>query len=239
MGLDVLELVLEVEKTFSITVDERDGPTLATVGDLHRYVLERLGPEDRAGCLSNVAFYRLRRALTDTFGFDRARVRPETSVETLLPRGSRPDDWRRLRASLGLTLPALERPGWVYHVVLPAWVVGILTTAYLLVILVIDREGLFYNREPLVATAVVGFLVAVGVELATRRLERLLPPGCESVRGLVEALVSLNFARLLSSQRRWTRDDVWTTVRGLVARQFQLPPDEVTESTRFVQDLGA
>ena len=239
MGLDLVELVLEVEKTFSITVDERGGPTIATAGDLHCYVLERLGPEDHADCLSNVVFYRLRRALTDTFGFDRARVRPETPVETLLPRKTRLDDWRRLGAALGLTLPALERPGWVYQVVLPAWVVGILTTVFLLVILVIDRDGLFYNREPLLAAAVVGFVVAVGVEVATRPLERLLPPGCESVRELVEALVSLNFARLSSEQRRWNRDDVWTAVRGIVARVFQLPPEEVTETTRFVQDLGA
>jgi acyl carrier protein len=239
MGLDIVELVLEVEKAFSISIDDREASTIITVGDLCRYVLDKLGAAEGRGCLSNVVFYRLRRALTDSFGIDRVRVRPDTPVGSLLPYASRRQDWRRLSAATGLTLPVLERPAWVYGIVCPSWVVGLVATVGLLFFVNAKPENEIFTRVEVSTVAVVGFVVAIGVELVTRPLEKRLPRECERVRGLVEAVVSLNFAKLRAEHRRWTPDEVWTTVRRLVADQFDVPVDEVGEATRFVADLGA
>jgi hypothetical protein len=135
-------------------------------------------------------------------------------------------------AALGLKLPLLERPGWVYSVVIPAWICGFGATAGLLASLVVHRENVLFSRRECITGAVLGYAVAIGVEVATRPLERHLPRGCESVRGLVEAVVTLNFARL-QARRRWSSDDVWMTLRGVVARQARITPEDVTAATRF------
>jgi hypothetical protein len=235
MGLEGVELLLDVEETFSITIDDHDVASMIKVGDLYCYLVENvgLGTSDSATCLSSTVFYRLRRALIAALGVERKQVRPDTTVESLLPCPVRPEAWRRLGAALDLKLPPLERPGWVYSVVIPAWVFGIGSTGGLLSTLVISRENELFSRREYIAAAVLGYAVAIGVEVATRPLERRLPRGCESVGGLVEALVTLNFARLRSEQRAWSRDDVWTTVRGLVARQAGIAPEDVTTGTRF------
>lgn len=241
MGLEAVELVTEVEATFSVMFDDRRaGPRWVTVGDLHRDLLGRLAvdPPDEPACLSATVFYRLRRALGETLGVDRSRVRPDVAVESLLPRASRPRDWRRLEAATGLTLPGLERPDWVYSVVVPSWVLGILSTVGLVADLLVYQEQQIFTRTELTSAAVLGFAVAIGVELATRPLERLLPRGCETVRGLVEATVSRNFARLRAERRGWTRGDVWATLRGLVAGQAGVDPETITEATAFADLWG-
>jgi acyl carrier protein len=43
MGLDAVELIMEIEKTFGITFPERaPSPVIATVGDLYQFILGRL-----------------------------------------------------------------------------------------------------------------------------------------------------------------------------------------------------
>lgn len=235
MGLDGVELVMEVEATFSVVIDDRDAEKLLKVGDLHRYVLERLGAElpDEPGCLSAVVFNRLRRALGQALDVDRKRVRPEVAVESLVPADSRPDAWRRLGAALGLALPQLERPEWVYAVVVPAWGLGTVSTVGLVVNLFLYRENQLVTSTEFTTFAVAGFGLAIAVELATRPLERRLPRGCETVRGLVEAVLARNFAHLRAERRRWNPDDVWTTLRRLVAEQAGVDPETVHESTAF------
>ena len=66
MGLDVAELILEIEDTFGITIPERaEPPVIATVGDLYRFILERLAESEpeTSRCRSAAIFYRFRRAL--------------------------------------------------------------------------------------------------------------------------------------------------------------------------------
>ena len=48
MGLDTVELVLAVERRFSITIPHEVAAQLATVGQMHQFVVEQL---QRAGSL--------------------------------------------------------------------------------------------------------------------------------------------------------------------------------------------
>lgn len=68
MGLDTVELVIEVEESFGISIGDEDAPGIVTVGDLFEYVLERVGSRPTL-CLTSLAFYRLRRAITPNARF--------------------------------------------------------------------------------------------------------------------------------------------------------------------------
>jgi hypothetical protein len=55
MGLDTVELIMEVEEAFDIKIPDEDAEKLRTIGDLHHYIANKLqlvsGP-----CLSSAAF---------------------------------------------------------------------------------------------------------------------------------------------------------------------------------------
>ena len=40
MGLDTVELVIEVEESFGFSIDDNDASSLETVGDLYAYILD-------------------------------------------------------------------------------------------------------------------------------------------------------------------------------------------------------
>lgn len=42
MGLDTVELVMAIEEEFSIEIANADAPGLATVGEIHAYILQTL-----------------------------------------------------------------------------------------------------------------------------------------------------------------------------------------------------
>jgi len=44
MGLDVVQLVMNIEKRFGFTVPDADARKMRSVGDLHAYILEHAQP---------------------------------------------------------------------------------------------------------------------------------------------------------------------------------------------------
>ena len=107
MGLDTVELLLAVEETFQIHLEDAEAGRVATVDDLHRLVLSKLQGQSSGVCLTGVAFYRTRRALVDSLGVDRRQVRTWTPLELLLPRHGRREKWRSIQLLLKYKLPDL------------------------------------------------------------------------------------------------------------------------------------
>ena len=105
MGLDAVELVMQVEDTFQLEIPDRDAEQLVTVGQLYDYVRRRV-PRDGA-CVTRHVFYRLRAAL-------RVRCRPDEILESLVAAEDRRRAWPRLASKAALHIPALRRPEWVF-----------------------------------------------------------------------------------------------------------------------------
>lgn len=85
MGLDTVELVMEIEDEFEIDVPDEDAEKIQTCGDLHAYVLHRLRPLRGAPCRSAAAFHALRRSILRRLpGVRRRDVRPAARIHHLL-----------------------------------------------------------------------------------------------------------------------------------------------------------
>ncbi len=50
MGLDTVELIMEMEETFGIKIDDRDAEQIGTVGQAYRYILGKLEHGPAAPC---------------------------------------------------------------------------------------------------------------------------------------------------------------------------------------------
>lgn len=246
MGLDGVELLMEVEDEFGIELseDEWDIYGDSTVGDLCRTILGKLRekgallePDVPARCLSSATFYVFRRGLCEELGLDPKRVRPSTPMEDLLPRAGRSRGWRALGERLGLQLPQLQRhpalTGTIAVGTLLTFIAG-LTLPYL-------------TRLP--HMAIWGFLVGsivftVAALALTRPFAIHFPPCAGTVRGIVLLVLASNLNRITGVPHQGTTrrglhpNEVWEMLRSIVVEQLDVAPDQVKRETRFVKELG-
>jgi acyl carrier protein len=236
MGLDTVELVMEVEEAFGITIPDEDAEKIQTIGDLYRYLLAKLdGPTlTTPGCLSAAVFYRLRRRLMELYRVERRRIRPVSSLDELIPATKRRLEWQRMAESLGWNLPELIRPGWVGFAFLglfSLWAAAAIIAWGRLAGFALDALLLVYFGV-LVGAVVLG----IAVYQVTRPFATVMP--AHDVRGLVPMILSRNFGTFrINNPRGWTSIDVWEALIAIVAEQAGVAPDQLDESTSFVNDL--
>jgi acyl carrier protein len=231
MGLDVVELVMDVEETFQIQVPDVDAAQIHTVGDLYHFILLRLPGEGRGPrrCATAVAFYRLRRALVADLGVDRRSVRPGSDLDDLLPRRSRRSTWAKLADDTHWRLPQLQRPSWLVRA--------------MVLVLVAFQVGLAVKTRAGVDTLALRWLLTTPLLVflgyqATRPFAVRLPACCMTVGDTIRTVVHRNYGAI-GPEVGYRPEDVWTTLRRIIAEQLAVPPGRITEEARIVEDLGA
>lgn len=238
MGLDTVELVMEMEETFGITIPDEEAEKIHTVGQAYRYILAHLGepPMPGPGCLSAAIFYRLRRQLMGGLRVERSRVRPDSALDDLIPKPGRRTAWRQLEDSLGWRLPNLHRPYWVYQLwaflalgFLPAevmawgWLGGFAGDAVFFLI---------------IFSAIGQLFLGVAIERITRPLATVLP--VTTIRGLVPMVLATNLGTFrMNNPHGWTEAEVWDVLVSLICEQTGVSREIIKEDTSFVNDLWA
>lgn len=228
MGLDAVELMMEVEETFAIKVMDDDAVEMRTVGDLYRYILQHMPPEKTARiCLSAVTFYRLRQAFKKLGGV--ARLRPRDAITMLLPQRGRRRFWSELQQTANLSLPPLRRPGWL------VWLSTLLVVAASALVgaqVYQATHSQSWAAVAGIASAIVGAVIASIVTLPAA----VCPPHA-TLRSLAAATLGLNYPRLREEYRHQAVD-VWDTLKAILVNQLGVPADRVTPEASFVNDLG-
>lgn len=235
MGLDTVELVMEFEETFGITIPNRDAESLLTIGDVVRYVLSRVEISRSAPCLTAWAFYRLRRALIVEASAERGRVRPGASLEDLLPRRHRRTLWVRLGRAADVPLPPLVLPGPVrvgFFAALFVWVVGTLPA---LAASAVGRLDVYAACSWILG----GFPLIVGVYALAEQFAAELAPEFRLVGGLARSVARALSVGTDESGAAWTEETVRLAIFRVVSEQMGVSGDRLTDDTHFVYDLGA
>ncbi len=238
MGLDTVELVMEMEETFGITIPDEEAEKIQTVGQAYRYILAHLGepPLTGPGCLSAAMFYRLRRQLMGGLRVERSRIRPDSALDDLIPKQDRQSAWRNLEGGLGWRLPKLLRPDWVYRL-RAVLAVGFLTAE----VYAWGRLGGFAVEAVffVLLFAAIGLLfLGVALEELTRPLATILPT--TTIRGLVPMVLATNLGTFrMKNPHGWTDAEVWEILVALICEQMGVSPEIIREDTSFVNDLGA
>lgn len=89
MGLDSIEIVMELEERFRIKIPDEDAEQVKTVGELAELVLRRVAIESRAGELgmpgdpANAREFAIREVSTicaGVIGMDVNRIKPDSSL---------------------------------------------------------------------------------------------------------------------------------------------------------------
>jgi acyl carrier protein len=238
MGLDIVELVMEIEEAYEVQIPNREAERMRTVGDLYHCLLRQLGRQAAGPCLSGVTFYRVRRALME-LGVPRQSVTPRTELEQLLPEDSRRMVWAQFRQALGpLQSRALERPPWLFVAVGGAYVALYGAGAFALQ----GRHDLTFVGGVLVAGTL---LSALFVYLLTRPLALSFPKGCVTIGDVVRDLTAHNYGEIAAgvvpeedtvSPAR--EREIWDSLCRIVGEQLGVDPKRITPETTW-GELGA
>lgn len=108
MGLDAVELVMAVEEKFGISITDEEATKTVTVGDLKRPVRAKLDVADAAGCLTQRAFHLIRKNATAEFGVLRHNLRPDATLETVVPQSTRRESWQHFQVALGVAQKLID-----------------------------------------------------------------------------------------------------------------------------------
>lgn len=225
MGLDTVELLLEVEECFGVTITDESAAQLATPRMLASHVAQLLAarlPDDKSAspgaCLSQRAFYQLRRILIAETGLSRNALRPETPLLSVFPEPRRAT-WRRLRRSLAARdLPRLTVSTRISTLVqIVAVSLSVLFAAYLTL-----------PPMALLAAAFAGWFLSLAI---CDRLGTHLPSRLKTLGDLVPYIP-------VEPPTVWREGEILQQVCLLTARISGLSLEQIDPDAHFVHDLG-
>ena len=232
MGLDTVEIVMEIEEAFDISIPDDLASKMLTVGDVYEFILERTSDSTlkSSTCLTAAAFYDLRRHVR-SLGLTHSPIRPKTKLDVAIPLIGRRAYWQALSSRMDLRFPRLGRPSWL----------ALLNC--MLVAIVVYASFLVFAQQNVVTGILAAVLFGVSSSALLMFLTQPLAiyPGatCSTIRDLVINLVAINYNTLTFRYSTRNPTDVWNALQLIVAEQLGVDRSAVVPHARFVQDLGA
>lgn len=185
VDFDPVELIMAVEDEFGISIPDEEFEHIHTMGEMYAYLMNVTNTPDAKGrCLTQRAFYKLRRSLVSIFGFERRSIKRTTPTDTLFPKDKRRKTWDRLGKALEVNCPQLKRPLWLI------WTL-VLTVLFCMLAIPLTLAGVFFIDDPsihIAATVVTGVLLGALLERVTRPFAVEIPAQCQTIGGLATAL---------------------------------------------------
>jgi acyl carrier protein len=234
MGLDIVEMIMEIEEKFGVFIPDRDAERITTLGQLHQWLLRQRGLCHDSVCLSSAVFYRARRALCEQFGHLRHAVAPCTPLEGLVPAPGRRRHWQRFREALTpFAVPELQRPDWLLYTLGIGW------TSLLLGGLAVGALLCLLGYSPVLAGLIflVATIVCVLSYQTTRPLAVCLPAGCGTMAGLVRRTLGPDRDQGHRALQRMSERQVWDQMCQIVAEHLSVDPARLKPETSFIDDL--
>lgn len=108
MGLDTVELVVDVEKHFGISIPNVEIEAVRTVGEFAQCAAKYIAINKGQKCKSQMLFYVLRDYAFEEFQFPREQFTPSTIIGEVIPLANRKNLWDKMSNDLGLEMPPLS-----------------------------------------------------------------------------------------------------------------------------------
>jgi hypothetical protein len=216
MGLDGVELVMELEDQLGVNIHDEEAGEMRTVGDLVALVTNKVRTAEHGDaevCPTSRTFYQIRRALLAALPLSRRQIRPSASLDALIPRARRRRVWRQLREA-GLRLPHLDLS------LCSAWIsFGAAVCVAAAAILWLKTAWAGWISLPV-------FVLAL---LIARRFAKAIPVSCTTMRDM-----SLR----ATSPIGMSDDEIAWRVRTILCEQLGITLEQVGDDSRPLRELG-
>ncbi len=220
--LDSVELLIEVERVFNISITQDDAGKMLTVGDLFSCVTKKVTFGGGEKCRTAMSYFRLRKALRE-LGIQ-GKISPETSLNDLA--GKSPKKFcRRLSATADLNLPPILELTTLGYVGCLALIFSIVAMVGLVLL----------HINPWIISAVFMFWMIFGIVLLCIDQETF-GPNIKTIGDLSEYAGSYNYGAFAHNGGRNTPSELWSSFLDILAPYSnQLSKEDIMRDTLLLQ----
>lgn len=231
MGLDSVEILVNVENAFGITISNYEAEKVATVGDIHNIVWRTLQGRQSMRCRSQQIFYKLRYTLSAKFNVPKEAIEPDASMNHLFPKIKRRLLYLKLEKVLQLKLPPLVLPSvWINTLV----ITGVLLIAGTMIVSLVLVYRFNYTRW-LTLLPVLGILVTKFFSNILDPVRTVFEPA--SLKAFTQKVLTLNYSTLLQETGA-NQKEVELVINHIIADIAGVEVHEVTPEKHLGYDLG-
>jgi acyl carrier protein len=231
MGLDSVEILVNVENAFGITISNYEAEKIATVGDIHNVVWRSIQGRQSMRCRSQQLFYKLRFILINKFKAPREAVELEASLNDIFPKTNRRLKYRKLQKELQLKLPELVLP--------PVWsrtlmITGLTLIPGMLILALVLINGYEYSRWLYLLPAL-GLIATIFFSNILDAVRTQFKP--DNVRFYTQTVLALNYGTLMTD-KGINRDEMEIIINNIIAETIGLELQEIEPQKSLTNDLG-
>lgn len=231
MGLDGVELVVEIEETFGLRIKDEDAEKILTVGDMHDTVWRYLSNRQGSVCHTQHVYYTLRRLLVNQYNLRRDDVVALLDINRIVDSTNRRLAYRNLEMQSGLDFPPLK--------LLPFYST-LLTSAGILLIgfsLLWSTVAIIFYERPfwLWLLPITGIIATMLLSKLLEPKRQVIYPGEMSV--FTKEVTRRNFTTL-SADKGVNRSEMETIINEIIVNKLGADQNEVVPTAKFADDLG-
>jgi acyl carrier protein len=231
MGLDSIELLVEVEKAFGISIPDQEAERIITVGDFHNSVWQHLEGKHSDTCHSQSLFYQLRQSFVDLFKFSRQEINLNTSMNEIFPNANRRQIYLSFANANKFTLPDLVLPKQWAAFLNTFGLITILGGLILSIVLI----NFFDSTKWTLLFPVIGIILTYFASEMLKPKRTVIHPSL--IRDFTQKVLSLNYATLIN-EKGTNRKEVESVINHIIADKVGVDIDEVTADKKICDDLG-
>lgn len=210
---EIGDVLLRIEKTFSIGFTDTDLKEIKTFGALCGLVVDKVKQHHADSCTTQQAFYKLRNAINSKNPVEKFMLKPQTKLSDIFPRDNRIEVVAEIETEMGFHMNLLQPKQWII------WVFAGLLLAAIVISFFNNIAGLIGGGG-----AILGLILAgkFGKELKVKTLG-----------DLSEKIAREHFLKCRRDAATVSRAEVNEKVKTLFAEYFDVEPAALTKQARF------
>lgn len=235
MGLDSIEIVVEIEEAFGINIPDEEVERIRTVADFHNCVWKTLGDKHSEWCKSQHIFYKLRKYICETSEVPQEKFYPDASMNDCLKMANRRKVYSEFESAMDLTLPklVLSNP-WIIFLNLFGFVtIGV----GLMISIILTGFSIYSGLVFLIPTAGVILTFLLSMALNPLRTTIRTP----KVADFIREIMIINYGKInrpSTNEILSNRKEVEFVINRIIADKSGLELSEITPERSITDDLG-
>lgn len=231
MGLDSVDLLVKVEKTFAISISDHEAEEIETVGDFHNAVWNKLDKKNSKKCISQSLFYKVRQYTTNEFTFPKKDFSLSTNLNDVFPIDNRKELYLKFSQNLNLDFPTLVLNKSWNNFLDYFGLITILGGFVISITLII----FFHYSILTLLIPIIGIVLTVLISKKLEPLRTAIYPS--SIKDFIPKVVSLNYASLTQNSAI-SRIEVESIMNHIIADAAGLELNFITPEKKICRDLG-
>jgi hypothetical protein len=210
---DIFDIVVKLEKSFAIKFNKDAFLNVKTFGDLCDVIESYIKYDNKEDCTKQQAFYKIRKAISETQLIDKKLINLDTKLVDLFPRQNRRRQVKIFQRQLGINLKFLTYPGWL---------------ALTLIIGLIASFIAFFIDWKIAVAGIAFFAIALNI---ADKLGKDL--AVETVKELTEKAAAEHYVDMRSSKLTVNKNEILDTIKDAFVSGLAIEKEYLTRDAKF------